>query len=168
MFNLIEGKKPYTGNIYSFYGLDRKRKGADGEFEDMYNMSSDEYPCLSPRKARKKAFDVPGTIAAAAAPDPVNVSEMTGFTGIAGGSFYYNGAKKNGASFADTYSWEIVRMGNLYIINGFRKTVGIKAIFRSPFTGSRRYISGREQMIIYNDAQRFVKSGHISAPKSGC
>lgn len=124
MFNLIEGKKPYTGNIYSFYGLDRKRKGADGEFEDMYNMSSDEYPCLSPRKARKKAFDIPGSIVAATAPDPVNVSEMTGFTGIAGGSFYYNGVKKNGVSFSDTYRWKIVRMGNLYIINGFKQNGG--------------------------------------------
>lgn len=119
-FELIKGKPLYTGDIYSFYGLNRKRKGGRGEFEDMYNMSSAEFPCIAPRQPREKVIESPGTIQTAVSPDCTDVSEIKGFTGIANERFYYNGTVNNKIKFSFEYKWQILRMGNLYIINGFK------------------------------------------------
>lgn len=115
-----------SGNKYirdtHFYGLNRQRRSKQGEFEDMENMSSAEFPCISPRKGRIKAADAPGKISAVCPPSSENDTELVGFTGIANGAFYYNGKKKSKTfSLPDSFKWEILRMGNLYIINGFKK-----------------------------------------------
>lgn len=106
-------------NIYNFYGINRTRKCSKGEMEDMLNMSSREYPCASPRLGRKKIAEAEN-IVVACAPDETTVSEVTGITGIADGSFYYNGEVKSGKFILrPEWAWSIERMGNLYIINGY-------------------------------------------------
>lgn len=146
-FDLTEGKPLYRGDIYSFYGLNRKRKGGRGEFEDMYNMSSIEYPCIAPRMPRKKVFEAPGSIQAVAAPDFTNTMEATGFTGIANEQFYYNGTVKYGAVFSNEYQWQIIRMGNLYIINGFAQRRGTYDSVLSCYNeDTGKLFSGSEEM----------------------
>ena len=43
---------PRQERILEFKGYNRKAVIDDGEMRDMYNLSSDEYPCLSQRKPR--------------------------------------------------------------------------------------------------------------------
>ena len=43
---------PRQERILEFKGYNRKTVIDDGEMRDMYNLSSDEYPCLSQRKPR--------------------------------------------------------------------------------------------------------------------
>ena len=120
-FNLYQGQDSKQTNIYNFYGLNRTRKTSRGEFEDMRNMGTLEYPCAAPRGPRSKIAETTADIVAAVAPDSTNVDEVTGLTGIMGTAFYYNGTRK-GASDAlpAGYDYEIIRMGNLYIINGYK------------------------------------------------
>lgn len=107
--------------LRGFYGLNRTRSASAGELEDMKNMSSLEYPCAAPRGARTEAAQAPGKICAAAAPDSSDTEEITGFTGIADGAFWYNGETKSGGyELSEDRKWEIVRLGNLYIMNGCR------------------------------------------------
>ncbi len=112
-------------SIPVFYGLNRTRRGSGGEFEDMLNMGTLEYPCAAPRGARKKIVSMEAAIDAAAAPDSTNADSVSGLTGISGGSFWYNGVKKSGsAALSADRSWEIIRMGNLYIMNGYSSENG--------------------------------------------
>ena len=104
----------------AFYGLNLKHKGAWGEMSDMLNMSGDEYPCAAPRKGRAQVASAPATIDAIAAPDSTNTDTVSGITAVCGGSFYYNGAIKSGNTLlSPSHLWQIERMGNLYIINGY-------------------------------------------------
>ncbi len=115
-----KGSSPSGTAIRSFYGLNRTRRGSGGEFEDMLNMGTLEYPCAAPRGTRKKVAGTETEIDAAAAPDSTNTDSVTGLTGISGGAFYYNGAKKSGnAELTQGLRWEIIRMGNLYVMNGY-------------------------------------------------
>ena len=120
-FSIYQGQDSKQTNIYNFYGLNRTRKTSKGEFEDMRNMGTLEYPCAAPRGPRSKITETTADIVAAVAPDSTNVDEVTGLTGIMGTAFYYNGTRK-GASDAlpAGYDYEIIRMGNLYIINGYK------------------------------------------------
>ena len=98
-------------NIYNFYGINRTRKCSKGEMEDMLNMSSREYPCAAPRLGRKKIAEAEN-IVVACAPDETTVSEVTGITGIADGSFYYNGEVKSGKFILrPEWAWSVERMG---------------------------------------------------------
>lgn len=118
------GISPSSGlndkNIYSFYGLNRTRRGTKGECEEMENMSSKEYPCASPRGGRRLISQADSSIKVLASPDSTTVSSVTGITGIADGGFYYNGVLKSGKFILrPEWKWSIARMGNLYIINGY-------------------------------------------------
>ena len=48
--------REYTDTVMEFGGLNRKARGNEYEFHDMMNMSSREYPLLSPRKRRATAY----------------------------------------------------------------------------------------------------------------
>lgn len=118
-FGLYGSKTPKAVSAYNFYGLDRLRRASRGEFSDMVNMSGSEYPCAAPRGRRRTAVTMQD-IRVVCAPDSAKVKELTLFTGIAGGVFYYNGAVKSGnIQLGSEYKWSIIRMGSLYIINGF-------------------------------------------------
>ena len=96
----------------------------------MTNMGTLEYPCAAPRGKRQEAFSAPDVIDAIAAPDSTNVAEPTGFTGVSDGAFLYNGIVKSGsAELSHDMNWEIVRMGNLYIINGYNASDGSSRIY---------------------------------------
>lgn len=119
-FGISHGGANSSNKIYSFYGINKTRKGAVGEMEDMKNMTSDEFPCTSPRGGRNVAVTCENPINAVAAPDYTNSDSVLGLTGVSGGGFFYNGVLKSGSRrLSADCSWEIVRMGNLYIINGY-------------------------------------------------
>ncbi|HIU57498.1 MAG TPA: hypothetical protein IAA61_06760 [Candidatus Ornithomonoglobus merdipullorum] len=119
-FDIYPGKGHGSDRYVSFGGLNRTRRAGAGEFSDMENMGTLEYPCAAPRGKRAEVFEAPYAIDAVTAPDSTNVAEPAGFTGICGGSFYYNGTKKSGNSTLTAgLPWEIIRMGNLYIMNGY-------------------------------------------------
>lgn len=106
-------------SIYNFYGLNRTRRGSRGEFEDMKNMSTLEYPCAAPRGSRETVV-TKQNIQLSVAPDSTNVREITEFTGIADEKFYYNGVVKSDEYILhNDYTWEIERISNLYVINGY-------------------------------------------------
>ncbi|MGN0163731.1 MAG: hypothetical protein ACI4EA_09185 [Candidatus Ornithomonoglobus sp.] len=118
--NTVSGYDPSTSSIYTFKGINKLRRGYSGEFEDMVNMSTLEYPCAAPRGSRAEAAKAPGSIQAAAAPDVQYTDTISGFTGIAGGGFYYDGVLKSGsAALSDSMTWQIARMRNLYVLNGY-------------------------------------------------
>ena len=117
---------PTKTSTYNFYGLNRTRRTSKGEFSDMMNMSTHEYPCAVPRKPRSYAASKPEVdeaIDVVIAPDSTNVENISGFTGICGGGFYYNGVRKSKKfTLSPEWSWQIEQKGNLYIINGYDKT----------------------------------------------
>ncbi|MGM9936780.1 MAG: hypothetical protein ACI38A_05500, partial [Candidatus Ornithomonoglobus sp.] len=118
--NTVSGYDPSTSSIYTFKGIDKLRRGYSGEFEDMVNMSTLEYPCAAPRGPRAEAAKAPGAIQAVAAPDVQYSDTVSGFTGIAGCGFYYDGALKSGSAvLSDSMTWQIARMQNLYVMNGY-------------------------------------------------
>ena len=53
---------PNPERIIEFKGLNRQRAVAEGEMSDMLNMTSDNYPLLTPRKARGYMPNPPGVI----------------------------------------------------------------------------------------------------------
>ena len=113
-------------NTSAFYGLNRQRRGERGEFEDMENMSSSEYPCAAPRGAREIMAQTEYDIKCVAAPDSTTASSVSGLTGIMNGAFYYNGEKKSGTDTLDmALDWQIIRKGNLYIINGSGESISV-------------------------------------------
>ena len=120
-FDLYPTQKNSSRALSVFYGLNRARRAAAGEAEDMMNMSPFEFPCAAPRGARHRVGSVSGAVGAVSAPDITDTEEVAGFTGVAGGSFYYNGDKKSGTTtLSADMSWSIARFGNLYIINGYK------------------------------------------------
>lgn len=122
-FDLYPAVKNDSASIRAFYGLNRSRRPSRGELEDMKNMSSAEYPCAAPRGRREAVCAVPEGARAVCAPDSTDTDTVKGFTGIAGGAFYYNGDKKSHGFVLDNErSWEIIRMGNLYVMNGYRRS----------------------------------------------
>lgn len=126
---------PNKSNTYKFLGLNRQRYTNKGEFESMKNMSSSEYPCAAPRGKRTAVCDIPGTVQAVAAPDSYNVDELTGFTGIAGQAFYYNGVKKSGTVLLRySFKWSIVRRNNMYIMSGFDRDTGNYSLYYYTIT----------------------------------
>lgn len=83
-----------------FSGLNRKDYATWGEFEDTENISSDNYPYLSPQKeavaaseyALLKNGEEAENIRAVIA--PLEESDVTGFCGVIGTKFYYDGDEK--------------------------------------------------------------------------
>lgn len=119
----LPGQEPTKTNTYSFYGLNRTRKGRKGEFEDMENMSTDEYPYASPTpQPIGQTVITPGTITLALPPLINNTQEITGFSGIANEKFYYNGrVVSKDYTLRSDWDWDAVIMGDMYIINGVSK-----------------------------------------------
>lgn len=118
-FGLYGSGAPSPSSAYNFYGLNRLKRASRGEFSDMKNMSAVEYPCAAPRPSRRAAVNME-SIQAVCAPDSAKVKELTHFTGIAGGVFYYDGAAKSGDNkLGDEYKWSVIRMGSMYVINGY-------------------------------------------------
>ena len=113
---------PTKTSTYNFYGLNRTRRTSKGEFSDMKNMSTHEYPCATPRKPRSFVCKAPDEINAIIAPDSTNVESIEGFTGISSGGFYYTGVLKSKKfTLSPEWSWQIKQKGNTYIINGYDK-----------------------------------------------
>lgn len=127
----VSGGSKNTATITdNFYGLNRTRHTSNGEMEDMKNMSSDEFPCASPRCNRNEIVNTENEILAVTAPISAFTEDVTGFTGVIGNGFYYNGVRKTSIKNYDEYGtceidlppncqWEIERMGDMYILNGY-------------------------------------------------
>lgn len=86
-----------------FLGLNRKEYASYGEFSDMKNLSAELYPYLSPSKPRGdpekySKINIDGTETEAenirAAIAPLEESGVTGFCGVIGTKFYYDGEEK--------------------------------------------------------------------------
>lgn len=124
-FGQYSNYDPTKTSTYNFYGLNRTRRTSKGEFSEMKNMATHEYPCATPRKPRGYAASKPevdAVIDVVVAPDSTNVENISGLTGICGGGFYYNGDLKSGKYMLSAdWSWQVVQKGNLYIINGYDK-----------------------------------------------
>ena len=94
-------KSPRTAVCRQFAGLNRNDYTAFGEFIDMKNLSSDKYPYLSPAALsiaadKYTSLSDGGTaenIRAVIAPQ--GDSGVTGFCGVIGTTFYYDGAAKS-------------------------------------------------------------------------
>ena len=142
-FDLYPAQKNSSRALSVFYGLNRARRPAAGEAEDMMNMAPFEFPCAAPRGARHRVGSVNGAVGAVSAPDITDTVEIVGFTGVAGGSFYYNGEIKSRTTvLSSDMIWSIVRFGNLYIINGYSDKTSV--------------------MYYYNvDTQRFARAGTV-------
>ncbi len=78
-------------DILSFFGYDQREKIDDRQLAEMLNMSSDEAPCLAPRKPRRHIASQKG-ITALALPE-YDPGGLDSFTGVADGSFYYKGKR---------------------------------------------------------------------------
>ena len=122
-FNQHSGYDPTKTSTYNFYGINRTRRTSKGEFAAMRNMSTEEYPCAAPVRPRKYVAKAPAVINAITAPDCTNVVNIEGLTGISDGGFYYNGVLKSDKYYlSPLHDWQIVRKGNLYLINGYDST----------------------------------------------
>lgn len=129
LFDLYDGRSEKSSVVSDFYGLNRTRRSSAGEFSDTYNMATEEYPCAAPRLPRAEAAVADGDILAVAAPDNVG-DNITSFTGIAGGSFVYNGqVKSEDYEFSNDMKWEIVRIANLYVMNGYDRDSGESVMY---------------------------------------
>lgn len=94
----INAPKEDSAVIKSFLGLDEGDKIDSRSFGAMKNMSSDALPAAVPRKPRKIIAKAEGITALCL---PSGTAEgLSAFTGIAGGSFYYNGKKIPGPPLA--------------------------------------------------------------------
>lgn len=91
----------------SFFGLNRKEYAKSGELADTENLSSDNFPYLSPSKKKSPAQKYNKIINTAnssstkteatnirAVIEPGDDCDSNGFCGVIGTSFYYNGKKK--------------------------------------------------------------------------
>lgn len=122
-FDLCNGDFNEQTNTYNFYGLNRTRRGTKGEFSDMLNMGTIEYPCACPRTERKLICTLEESIDCVTF-IPADIV-VNGFTGISDGYFYFNGSVKSGSYvLSSDYSWEICLYNNTYIINGFYDNKG--------------------------------------------
>ncbi len=134
------GSKNTATMTDNFYGLNRTRHTSNGEMEDMKNMSSDEFPCASPRCNRNEIVNTENEILAVTAPISAFTEDVTGFTGVMGNGFYYNGVRKTAIKTYDGLSthetelpancqWEIERKGDMYILNGYNPDTKRSQIF---------------------------------------
>lgn len=78
-----------------FGGLDRRSKISDTSLTDMTNMSCDAAPALTVRDGRKKIADIEN--ASEICPPEYSDGDLTSFTGVAGGRFFYNGTQISGS-----------------------------------------------------------------------
>lgn len=107
MIPLTNAQDNTRAAVHTFLGLNRMNKGADGEWADMQNMSTREYPCLAPRMMRKKIFEASAVAAEkedeGTAPKEHRIKAIfapmddgafdAGFSGIIDNDIYVNGEK---------------------------------------------------------------------------
>lgn len=141
-----------NSEISGFFGINRSESSSAAEFFDMLNMSSEKYPYLSPRKPRvlseayNKLYLADGTEASEisdirAAIAPCIEKGHTGFCGVVGTKFYYNGHEKTMKKPAvyenDKYKYgmEIPADGKIQLIWANRTLIihGYDCIGRDPF-----------------------------------
>lgn len=60
----LNGVKEYTSTVEEFAGLNERVRCSENEFADMFNMSSDNYPLLSPRRPRAVMYESTNKITA--------------------------------------------------------------------------------------------------------
>lgn len=121
-FDNAYGYDPTKSSVFNFYGLNRTRRTSKGEFSDMENMSTLEYPCAAPRGKRLKVVNDIGNVQVVCPPLINNTQEIAGFTGIANEKFYYNGrVVSEDYTLRSDWDWDAVIMGDMYIINGVSK-----------------------------------------------
>ena len=121
--DITYGYDPTKSSVFNFYGLNRTRRTSKGEFVDMENMSTLEYPCAAPRGRRKKVVSGIENIQYACAPLISDTDKINSFTGIANEKFYYNGNVVSGENLLrSSWEWSTVIMGDMYIINGISPT----------------------------------------------
>ncbi|MDO4486033.1 MAG: hypothetical protein Q4C46_05485 [Bacillota bacterium] len=88
---------PSQERILEFKGYNKKSVIEDGEMRDMYNLSSDEYPCLSQRKSRGiYETGIPNLTK----PTAVIVKNKK-LAIISNGKFYYNGTMYPSLALSD-------------------------------------------------------------------
>lgn len=81
-------------SLSAFYGINRRARISDGEFADMQNMSSDNFPLLSPRAPRMYLPGIPG--------ENLNgIIGDVGFAAVWGTDLYYMGQKIEGLTLTD-------------------------------------------------------------------
>ena len=85
----IEAKENRRVQFKVFSGLDRRDKISDSALTEMVNMSSRAIPSLTPREERRYIADTPD--ATDICTPEYTGGELTSFTGVMGGAFYYNG-----------------------------------------------------------------------------
>ncbi len=126
--------------IENFYGINRGKRPQMGEMEDMENLSSKDFPCVSTCGDRETIATANGEIHKSVAPDSAFTDSITGFTGVSGNAFYYNGVKKTtitgsrksnilSISLPENCQWEIEKMGDMYILNGCNRDNGKSYMF---------------------------------------
>ncbi len=82
-------KEKKNAQYLGFGGLDLRTKPAEGSLWEMENLSADAYPAVTPRKPRNKVLSASG-ISTLCPPEDTG-EEITAFTGVRDGQFYYQG-----------------------------------------------------------------------------
>ena len=95
----FEAKANKKVNLKVFAGLDKRDKIGDSSFTEMINMSPDAIPALSVRKGRKKIADL--SCATNICAPEFSGGELSEFTGVMNGDFYYKGIKAIGEKLSD-------------------------------------------------------------------
>lgn len=85
---------PLQERVLEFKGLNKKSVIDDGEMRDMYNLSSDEYPCLYQRKPR-------GVFSESYQRPTAMIVKGGKLAVISDGKFYYDGKMEPGLSLSD-------------------------------------------------------------------
>lgn len=149
-FRNQEGSQSYDEK--AFAGINRKEKTSVGEFTDMKNMSSEEYPYISTRKSREPSEifnkiyindelkQIIG-VRAVAAPRG-DMTNPAGFCGVIDTTFYYNGKPKSMKTEAEydengtfLYGMEIAPDGEIQLIWANRILIihGYNSAERKPY-----------------------------------
>ena len=146
-----------SSSTYNWYGINRTRRGKKGEFAEMLNMSTDEYPCISSRKPRSKVLSLPADIQAVMPPDKTPDGTISSFTGIADDKFYYSGEIKE--ELPSGYTWEIARKGFVYFINGYKQedydyltALYIYDVATGKFSGGKKRM---DNLIVYTGTDEY-------------
>lgn len=95
----LESRENSKAQLKVFAGLDRRDKIADSSLTEMVNMSPSAIPSLTPREGRKLIVSADGATALCA-PEYTG-GEMTSFTGVRNGVFYYCGTAAEGEPLSD-------------------------------------------------------------------
>ena len=162
-FDNAYGYDPTKSSVFNFYGLNRTRRTSKGEFSDMENMSTLEYPCAAPRGKRLKVVNDIGNVQVVCPPLITDTKEITGFTGIANEKFYYNGkVVSDKYTLHSSWDWSASVMGTTYIINGVSadKSLNIMYSYESS-TKTFSVMGGYMDKLIVSATGNYLESYHF-------